>query len=447
MLAIVALCVVGVSAAHVWLTARLLRTTVDQQMRSVATTLDASTYPLEANVLRQVRGLSGAELVIIDPSTGEALAASNDEFRAAAASSQLPTVQAPRELDLRSLTSVDGTPYFVAAARLDRRAMGGAQRQLVLFYPERTFRDARWQAIFPSLVVGGVALAFAVALSTIVAARVTEPVQRLKQQTERIASGDFTPADPPQRDDELRDLALAVNRMATLMSQSAQELRQHERARTLHQIGAGIAHQLRNAATGCRMALDLFRRQEDRWRNDENLTVAARQLELMEAYLQRFLVLGRTTQQERAIVDLGAIIASAVELVRPMANHLRVAVEAAPLPRAMIEADRTSLEQAIVNLLTNGIEACASPGTSQPRVEVNLSTHDGQHRLRVVDNGPGLANAVTSRLGEPFVTSKPEGTGLGLAVAREIVVQHGGQLTWQREGARTVFEIALPVPP
>src|SRR5688500_1785950 len=75
LLAIVALCVGGVSGAHVWLTTRLLQHAVDEQMRSVAKTLNASTFPLETNVLRQVRGLSGAELVVVDPETGAALAA------------------------------------------------------------------------------------------------------------------------------------------------------------------------------------------------------------------------------------------------------------------------------------------------------------------------------------------------------------------------------------
>src|SRR5690606_12622768 len=107
---------------------------------------------------------------------------------------------------------------------------------------------------------------------------------------------------------------------------NAAELRQHERTQTLHQIGAGIAHQLRNAATGCRIALDLFRRQQGA-KADENLSVAARQLELMESYLQRFLILGRTAQRELVPVDLRDVATSALGLVRPLAEHLRVTID------------------------------------------------------------------------------------------------------------------------
>lgn len=445
LLAIVALCVVGVSGAHVWLTTRLLQNAVNEQMRSVAETLNESTFPLETNVLRQVRGLSGAELVLIDPASGIALAASDDAFGEAVGDSLASApAQLPGQVTLQKTVVIAGEPYFTAATKLDRRAMGGSEQLLKLYYPERTFREARWQAIYPSLLVGGVALVLAVALASVVAARVTQPVQLLKRQTQQIAAGDFTPVEPPARDDELRDLALAVNRMATMLSNSADELRQHERSRTLHQIGAGIAHQLRNAATGCRMALDLFRRQQSQWKQDENLTVAARQLELMESYLQRFLVLGRTAEHAKTAVALADIVGSAVELVRPLASHLHIAIDYVPSTTyAAVTADRTSLEQALVNLLTNAIEACATPD-STAGVRIRVGESNSQLTIEVADSGPGFSDKIRNRLGEPFVTSKPEGTGLGLVVAKEIIAQHEGELTWQREAGWTKFIVSLP---
>jgi signal transduction histidine kinase len=293
--------------------------------------------------------------------------------------------------------------------------------------------------------VGGVALVLAVAFAGVVAARVTEPVQLLKRQTERIANGDFALVRPPQRDDELRDLALAVNRMAELLQRNAVELRQHERAATLHQIGAGIAHQLRNAATGCRMALDLFRRQEQSLEHDENLIVATRQLELMESYLQRFLTLGRTSQLERAPTDLADVLRSAVELVRPLAEHRHATVDVHIKNDApAIDADRKSLEQVFVNLLTNAVEACAVPDVSHPEVTVTLARHNGAWQVAILDNGPGFAPRVMGRLGDPFVTTKPEGTGLGLAVAREILAAHSATLSWSRRDGQTVFAVEFP---
>lgn len=431
LVAIVMLTVVGVSSAHVWLTSRLLRQAIDQQLADVAHTLSAGNFPLEANVLRQVRQLSGTELVLRDEAGG-LIASSSESFETA------PTHGAPQ------VVTIGDSAYFFQRVRLDRRAGGGGQYQLELFYPERTYREARWQAIFPTLMVGGAALVLALALASMAAARVTEPVQLLKRQTERIAAGDFNPVHPPPRDDELRDLAQAVNRMAEMLQANAAELRQHERTQTLHQIGAGIAHQLRNAATGCRIALDLFRRQHAA-SNDENLLVAARQLELMESYLQRFLILGRTAQRELASVDLREVVTSALALVRPLAEHLRVAIDvelgAQPIT---VRADRTNLEQVFVNLLTNAIEACAVPDVSQPRVQVQLTTASASAMVQVRDNGLGFSPQIASRLGEPFATTKPEGTGLGIAVAREILSSHQGELAWRRADDWTTFVVTLP---
>lgn len=445
LLAIVALSVLGVSGAQVWLTHRLLRGAVDQQMQSVARTLNASTFPLETNVLRQVSGLSGAQFALLDEATGATLAVSDDAFRDVKISRPPSDAEQTAEtVTLNATAKVAGESYFYAVAQLDRRASGGARRQLQIFYPERTFREARWQAIYPSLLVGGAALVLAGGLASVVAARVTQPVEQLKRQTERIAAGDFAPVAPHERDDELRDLALAVNRMATLLQANAEELRQHERAATLHQMGAGIAHQLRNAATGCRMAIDLFRRQDPARLQDENLVVAARQLELMENYLQRFLTLGRTAQLTREEADIREVLSSAASLVRHRAEHLHVAFDVAHSSDLQLSCDRTSLEQAVVNLLTNAIEACAVPGVEQPRVCLEAGATGESMRITIADNGPGVVERVRERIGEPFVTTKPEGTGLGIAVAKEIIAQHGGMLAWQRADGWTRFEIRLP---
>ncbi len=419
----------GVSLANVWLVSRQVRQSIDERMQNVAQTLAEGTYPLETNVLRQVRGLSGAELVVRD---GERVVASTS-----------PSFNA-RHHQAQASRTVAGATYFASVAMLDRRASGGGQYTLEIYYPEQMYFDARWRAIAPSLIVGGIALVLAIALASVVAARVTQPVRRLQTQVERIAHGDFTPLPAPTRDDELRELAQAVNRMAELLQANAEVIRRHERDATLHQLGAGIAHQLRNAATGCRMALGLFRREQVASQSDENLLIASRQLELMEHYLQRFLTLGRTTQLTMKTYDACHILRQALQLVRPLAEHLHVHIDAR-LPEEVIQVygNDTSLEQVLVNLITNAIEACALPGVDAPQVRVTLTTTPTSIRWQVADNGPGFAEAVVSRIGEAFVTSKPEGTGLGLAVAKEILAQHQGTLAWRREDGWTCFEATL----
>lgn len=419
----------GASLANVWLVSRQVRQSIDERMENVVRTLAEGTYPLEASVLRQVRGLSGAELVVRD---GQRVVASTDSRFDEPRETESPTREVASEV------------YFCSTSKLDRRASGGGLYSLEIYYPERSYLQARWRAIYPSLIVGGIALVLAIALASVVAARVTQPVRRLQAQVERIAEGDFQPLPAPSRDDELRDLALAVNRMAEMLQANAELIRNHERNATLHQIGAGIAHQLRNAATGCRLALDLFRREHAANQNDENLAIASRQLTLMEQYLQRFLTLGHTVHLKLEAHDASEVTCQALKLVQPLAEHLHVNIETIlPSQPLSMYANAQAMEQVLVNLVTNAIEACATPATKSPRVRVELSCTPISIAWTIADNGPGFAEKVAQQMGEPFVTSKPEGTGLGLAVAKEIVAQHLGQLSWQRVDGWTRFEVKL----
>ena len=105
--------------------------------------------------------------------------------------------------------------------------------------------------------------------------------------------------------------------MTEKLSRYEDEVRRSERLRTLGQLGAGMAHQLRNAATGARMAIELHRRECPAGQSDEALGVAMRQLRLMESYLQRFLTLGRGRPLPHQRLRLSGLLEDALELVRP----------------------------------------------------------------------------------------------------------------------------------
>jgi signal transduction histidine kinase len=104
-------------------------------------------------------------------------------------------------------------------------------------------------------------------------------------------------------------------------------------------------------------------------------------------------------------------------------------------------ARRDSLRAALVNLVLNAIDAAGRGGA----VELAILAEPGSATLVVDDTGPGPPPALAATIHEPFVTGKPEGVGLGLAVARAVATEHGGTLSWSRHGDRTRFAIRLPV--
>jgi signal transduction histidine kinase len=261
----------------------------------------------------------------------------------------------------------------------------------------------------------------------------------------------------PTSDDEVRALAIAVNQMAERLARYESEIRRSERLRALGLLGGGIAHQIRNSVTGCRLALDLHRRDARTSGNGhgtEALDVALRQLTQMETSVQRLLTLGKPAARTRAAADLADTVRDAIELVRPLAAHHGISLRGDLPPRCQIEkADAHGLTQLVVNLAVNAVEAAAQSQSSpdgslvvpEPHVRIQLKwLAAGQWQLVIGNTGPGPSPAIQQRLFEPFATDKPGGTGLGLAVARQIADDHQGSITWRQQDGMTWFFVTLP---
>jgi signal transduction histidine kinase len=435
------------SVANAWLAARRTRGQIETQLRDVARTLVESSFPLTDAVLRQTHGLSGAEFAVTD--AGGQVVATSLPTRSAAPLAGAP--QSPAALTLEKTVTLGGRTFFHVVVRRPPRHGSDGEQQLHIFYPEAQWRQAWRESVAPPLLVGLAALLVMTGLAAWLAARFARPIARLQAQVEQIAQGDFRPLPLPPRDDEIRDLAASVNRLAEMLARYEEEVRRRERLRTLGQLGGGIAHQMRNAATGGRMALDLYRRRTPGAREDEDLAVAIRQLELMETYLRRFLTLGAEHRPPAAEVDWVRVVEDVLPLVRPTAEHLSVDLHWNPPPRPLVvRGDENGLSQLVVNLTLNAIEAAAGNTASAlpAQVEIRLQENDSAPRaarLEIIDNGPGPAAGVQDRVFEPLVTDKPDGAGLGLPVAREIAQLHGGDIRWDRRHGRTHFIVNLPL--
>src|ERR1700731_4191771 len=118
-------------------------------------------------------------------------------------------------------------------------------------------------------------------------------------------------------------------------------------------------------------------------------------------------------------------------------------------PFGSVAADEGFLRQALLNLARNGAEACAEAegkGRVMVRGEIVRTGERGFQRVTILDNGPGIADAAMPNLFHPFFTTKPNGTGLGLAVVQKIIVQHGGQVEARnRPEVGAAFMVTLPL--
>ena len=411
------------------------------QLWRIAGTLTESSYPLAEPVLKQIKGYSGAEFLLVQPNHRAVSTFPDGDVSPPA---DVPTATPAADGEEHALgppVTVAGQEYRCLRLPL-RRRFASADGDLYIFYPESQRRTAVREAARPSLILGGLGGLLAVGLGVLIGSRLVRRVRDLEHRTRLIADGDFRPLPLDGPDDEVTDLGRSVNEMARRLAEFQDAQQRSERLRLLGQFSGGLAHQLRNAAAGAKLAVELFLA-ENPSADPEPLTVALRQLARIESNLRQFLDLGKPPAGVKHPCDLVRLIDQAVSLLRPQCQHagteLRWEPPAEPL---VIPGDPSQLAHLFGNVIGNAVEA-AGPGGS---VEVGLATTRGGARIEVTDTGPGPPAEIAGKLFEPFVTGKSEGIGLGLAVAQQAAESHGGRISWERRGGRTVFRIELPTP-
>lgn len=438
LVAVQGVAVATLAATSAALAARRSEAQIVGRLDAVIDTLGRSSFPYTGGVLARMRGLSGAHF-----------AAARDDGAVAESTLPIPDVPPPaawpagrRSAQIGSAGSF--TTLELAGARyLAARLDGPGRPALLVLYPEASWRQARWDAAAPAAIVGAITLALMAAAASWVAHRIGARMRPLQDRVARIADGEFDGprAEPGPPDDEVRSLGASIDRMAAQLRAMQQEVRRSERDRLLAQLAAGLAHQLRNSLTGARLSIQLHARRSPPRDGDETLAVALRQLALTEEQVKGILSLGRAEVAPRADCDVGHLLDDVAVLVGPSCRHAGVTLRregAAGLPP--VRADAAGLRASVLNLVLNAAEAAGPGGV----VTLAAAPGDGGVAIEVEDDGPGPRPDVAARLMEPFVTTKPEGVGIGLALARRVAVDHGGTLGWGRAEGRTRFRLTIP---
>jgi two-component system sensor kinase FixL len=233
-------------------------------------------------------------------------------------------------------------------------------------------------------------------------------------------------------------------------ARSEERLRQTLRLAAAGEMAGAIAHEVNQPLTALanygRSAQMLLRRPEARVEELDSVIAkmlgeAGRAADVVRR-LRDFFRSGTTRLEIMSVEQLLALVRQVSEAA--IGGHgIELRTEAAPgIPALFV--DRLQIELILRNLIANAVESVSAHPARERRITVAVERHDeGQVRVAVVDNGPGLAAAVRERLFQPFVSGKPTGLGLGLAVSRAIAEAHGGSLE-ARAGERGEFHLVLP---
>ncbi len=420
------------AAVSGWLAARRSVAAARAGQEQLAAALRDARVPLSPQVLTTLHALTGSHFVVWNPST----MSSGGSTLPHSAVTDAELAQAATD----GVVTIGGRRHRVGTAQ----AAGVRPETVLVLTPLASPLGTLVDALWPVLAVAAVTLAVLVPLSLRTTGRLADRIAAIERHVGRIAGGDFghrLPAAETADAAEVGRLAAGVDRMSATLDTLRSELVAGERQRLLGQLAAGFAHELRNAVTGAKLAIDLHRRRCPAGSADDSLPVASRQLDILEEEVRGLLALGRQPQAAPEPLAVDALLAEVRDLTAPRCQHAGVRVEVGPATGLSILGRRDALRAAMVNLALNAVDATGRDGT----LRIAATATDGRLVLAVEDDGPGPPDAIRDTLHEAFVTGKPEGIGLGLAVAKAVAESHGGDLSWARTGGWTRFTITLPL--
>ncbi|HYK74842.1 MAG TPA: ATP-binding protein [Pseudoneobacillus sp.] len=225
-------------------------------------------------------------------------------------------------------------------------------------------------------------------------------------------------------------------------NQTAELIQKSDKLSLVGQLAAGIAHEIRNPLTSLRGFIQLLQYKTND--NKEYCDIMLSELDRINLIVGEFLILAKPQMVKFSNKNINHIIRHVVTLIGTQAIMNNVDMDYKLMKNLpMISCEENQLKQVIINLIKNAIEAMPDGGT----IRVQTGMYDEkQIFIKVMDEGNGIPEEIIAKLGEPFYTTKEQGTGLGLMVCFKIIENHQGQMkVYSEVNKGTTFEIILPV--
>ncbi len=311
----------------------------------------------------------------------------------------------------------------------------------------RSFENARQRlAILRRNIVllGLFAVLAGLGLTYLLARRIVQPVEKLDRAAAEVARQNYAYRVPVDSHDELGRLAETFNNMCASIQNARQELIRQERISTIGRLSSSLVHDLRNPLAaiygGAEIMVDSEVAPPQMRRLAGNIYRASRRIQEL---LQDLVNVGRGKTEAPEICRLRDVAAAACDSLAPAADTQAVNL-ALDIPESIeLPLERARVERVFINLIGNALEAMPRGG----EVRISAAVEPDAVTIQVADTGPGISPEIREHLFQPFVSSgKRNGLGLGLALSRQTVLDHGGDMWVESEpgsGARFFFRLPI----
>ena len=369
----------------------------------------------------------------------------------------LPSSARLRVIDVASETAVVdlGVPATGHQDTSDREETVAVSRRIAspALRLEAMAPSAPYVAPFGRSARNGTLLTLLVAVialggASVFTSRVTRSLRTLGESADAVARGEFDRQIEVHSDDEIGRVSTAFNTMTHDLRRSIQESAQRRSLAAVGEFAAELAHEVRNPLTAVRLDLQ---RLDERLPKDGDLHDRMRRILSVIDRLNRTVTgslrVARSGSVTLRSVALSAALDPAIDAATPelQAHGVALVREGLDARSVWLKGDADALTQLFLNLLLNAAQATDETGSVTVDIERNVDAAT----VRIIDTGRGMSDDMLARLQHPFHSTKPSGTGLGVAIARRIASAHGGTISfWSRIGSGTSVTIILPaVPP
>ena len=289
------------------------------------------------------------------------------------------------------------------------------------------------------------ALLAGLAASWLISRSLARPVRELTEAMAVVGAGQLDHPIHVTSRDEIGDLARALESMTRQLRDSRSQLVQAEKLASIGEMSAAVAHGLRNPLGSLRAAAQLVRRHPASPSATEHLDAIIEEVDRLDRRISHLLSFSRPAPFRPVSESLPRLIAELLPAVAEPIREHRVDLEmAVPSALPQVRVDPMQLEQVILEIVSNALDAMPAGG----RLRIGAFVADGAEPgvvVEVSDTGGGIPEQVLPSVCEPFFTTRQEGTGLGLAIAKRYIEQNGGRLEIvSRPGEGTTVRLRLP---
>ena len=405
------------------------------QVRNTADVIGVSGFAFNPLILRSVKAITGTDVLAFD-ATGAVVAGTLDP-------SQTELIRAVID------GAAHAVPGVVQEISCDNpcfayyKAIADRPGTTLAIVAEATESAAAVQAVSRTIALAALAsLIVLIVVSQLVARRVTAPIDELVLFSQEVAAG--TSRRAKEGDDDVGRLGRAFNRMLDRLDESKAAKVKNEKLALAGLFAARVAHDIRNPLASMKINTQMLEAAiKGDAKNGALVNATLHDISQVESVIRDLIELARPGELRLVPADINAVIRAVIRQLDARLTHRKVVTSLLlpdRLPPAMLDPERFS--QVLTNLFVNAIEAMPSGGT----LTVSTRSNGMELIIEVDDDGVGVDPGMVARVFDPFVSTKPEGVGLGLVNAKAVVEGHGGRIELtprQQRGTRA--KIVLPV--